>query len=737
MPAKPSIREVLRATSWPLRSLLLLGLLLTLLITAGFAWYEHKEAFNDVRHDANRSVLAIEEHAANVLDTHSLVLQELGILTRGMTWEQISRDDRLKDSIGQLMRQFRHVASIGMTDAQGRVYLQNGREEKQEQSVATRDFFRAFQRGRTESLYIGEAFASASGGLKFGVSIARTTSDGQFDGVIFTAVPVDHLITFWRNFSPSSKDLIALWRTDGAVIARYPPKGDAEPVNPDGDLMLKAMRVRRGLYTAVSSSDGVERINAFSRIKNYPLYVSLSVDTRPAARRWWAVIGPVGGSLLVGATMMVGLWLLAVRHTYNQRLSAARWRDAARRLEREVERRELAEEALRQGRKMEAIGQLAGGIAHDFNNLLGGITGNLHLIRMRLKQGRTENLAHYVDAAESVVRRASTMTQRLLAFSRRQTLDPQPTDVNERVHFMQELIGRTVGPSIRLRIALAHGRCVTLCDANQLENALLNLAINARDAMPAGGELTITTTCERLSVQQAGALGITPGEHVSIAVKDTGSGMTPEVVQRAFDPFFTTKPIGEGTGLGLSMVYGFVTQSGGQVKIDSAPGAGTTVTILLPAHEGEVPASAPMPITRAAPRATAPTRVLLVDDEESLRGPLVELLTELGYEVTQAADAKQALNALRSPDTVHLLVTDVGLPGHMNGRQLADAAREQRPGLKVLFITGYDAAAASAESLLGTGMEIMIKPFRLDDFAHKVAKMTTVAQPAQEDAHTS
>jgi CheY-like chemotaxis protein len=240
-----------------------------------------------------------------------------------------------------------------------------------------------------------------------------------------------------------------------------------------------------------------------------------------------------------------------------------------------------------------------------------------------------------------------------------------------------------------------------------------------------------------VSSPPAGVLGITPGEHISIAVSDTGSGMTPEVVQRAFDPFFTTKPIGEGTGLGLSMVYGFVTQSGGQVKIDSAPGAGTTVTILLPAYEGEAPASAPMPISQVAPRAAAPTRVLLVDDEESLRAPLVELLTELGYEVTQAADAKQALQELKSPGTLHLLVSDVGLPGHMNGRQLADAAREQRPGLKVLFITGYDAAAASAGSLVGTGMEIMIKPFRLDDFAHKVAKMTTVALPAQQGAHTA
>ena len=735
LPGKPSLRDLLRASSWPLRSLLVLGLLLPLFVASGFAWYEHKEAFNDVRHDANRSVLAIEEHAASVLDTHSLVLHELDGLTHGMSWEQIGQDPRLKQSIAQLTRQFRHVAEIGMADAQGRVVLRSGKPEAMGHSIANRDFFLFQQRGGTPPLYIGEAYTGSDGALKFGVSIPRASPSGAFDGVIFTAVPVEYLTNFWRTFSPSGKDLIPMWRTDGVIIARYPARNATGGLNPDGDLMMRAMRSRRGLYTAVSRADGVERINAFSRIKNYPLYVSLSVDTRPAARRWWTVVAPVAGSLMLAAVMLMGLWLVAVRQTYNQRLSAARWRDTARRLEREVGRREIAEDALRQARKMEAIGQLAGGIAHDFNNLLGGISGNLHLIRMRLKQGRTDNVGHYIDAADAVVERASTMTQRLLAFSRRQTLDTQPTDVNERVHFMRELIGRTVGPSIRLRVVLSHAPCVALCDAAQLENALLNLAINARDAMPSGGELTISTANEKVDVKQAGALGIAPGWHVTVAVKDTGTGMTPEVVQRAFDPFFTTKPIGEGTGLGLSMVYGFVTQSGGQVRIDSAPGAGTTVTIMLPTHDGQA-VSAPAPLREAAPMAGSRVRVVLVDDEESLRTPLNELLTELGYEVSQAGDASQALEVLKSLQSVELLVTDVGLPGHMNGRQLADAARELLPGLKVLFITGYDAAAASSESLQGTGMEIMIKPFRLDDFAHKVAKMTKVALPAQEDAHT-
>jgi CheY-like chemotaxis protein len=294
---------------------------------------------------------------------------------------------------------------------------------------------------------------------------------------------------------------------------------------------------------------------------------------------------------------------------------------------------------------------------------------------------------------------------------------------------MQELIGRSVGPSIRIRTALTPGRCTTLCDGNQLDNALLNLAINARDAMPTGGELTMSTARASLDETQADGAGLPPGEYVTIAVRDTGVGMAPEVVQRAFDPFFTTKPIGQGTGLGLSMVYGFVTQSGGQVRITSAAGAGTTVTIFLPVHEAEAVAPEPRSHGAEVRRPDARTRVLLVDDEESLRAPLAEMLTELGYEVTQAVDGSEALRVLNSSGPLELLVSDVGLPGHMNGRQLAEAARAGQPQLKVLVITGYADRAGAVGSLLGTGMDIMIKPFSLDDFARKVSALTA-AGPA-------
>ncbi|MCK8784340.1 PAS domain-containing protein [Roseomonas sp. NAR14] len=393
-----------------------------------------------------------------------------------------------------------------------------------------------------------------------------------------------------------------------------------------------------------------------------------------------------------------------------------------------------AEAELRQAQKMEAVGQLTGGIAHDFNNLLTGIGGSLSLLRRRLAAGRTEGLERYIEAAQGAADRAAALTHRLLAFSRRQTLDPRPTDVNRLVAGMEELIRRTVGPAIAVETAPAPGLWPTLCDANQLENALLNLAINARDAMPEGGRLRIATANVPLGEGAAAEGGLSRGDHVSIEVSDTGVGMAPEVAARAFDPFFTTKPLGQGTGLGLSMIYGFVRQSGGQVRLRTAPGEGTTVVLDLPRH-----AVAPPPVAAAppaAPRAARAARggtVLVVDDEPTVRMLVVEVLEDLGYAAIEAGDAAAGLRVLQSGARVDLLVSDVGLPGGMNGRQLADAARIERPGLKVLLITGYaEAAVIGQEGLgqegLGQGgsdrwLQVMTKPFAVDALAARIRAM--------------
>jgi len=389
----------------------------------------------------------------------------------------------------------------------------------------------------------------------------------------------------------------------------------------------------------------------------------------------------------------------------------------------EMTQRRQAEEALRQAQKMEAVGQLTGGIAHDFNNLLAGIAGSLELLQTRVQQGRLEAIPRYVDAAQGAVKRAAALTQRLLAFSRRQTLNPSPINVNRLISGLEDLIRRTVGPAITIEVVGAAGLWPTLIDPHQLENALLNLCINARDAMPDGGRLTIETANKWLDERAAAERELTPGQYISLCVTDTGTGMTPEVIARAFDPFFTTKPLGVGTGLGLSMIYGFARQSGGQVRIYSEPGLGATVRLHLPRYYGEAEDIAVDPVHSSAAQFGHGETVLVIDDESTVRMLVCEVLEELGFNTIDVVDGPAGLRVLQSASRIDLLITDVGLPGGLNGRQVADAGRALRPGLKVLFITGYAENAVIGNGHLDPGMQILTKPFALEALANKICEM--------------
>jgi len=385
---------------------------------------------------------------------------------------------------------------------------------------------------------------------------------------------------------------------------------------------------------------------------------------------------------------------------------------------------EAAREQLRQSQKLEAVGQLTGGLAHDFNNLLAAISGSLELMRRRGLEGRPTDMERYIGVAQGAVKRAASLTHRLLAFSRRQTLEPKPLNANRLVTDMEELLRRTLGPHIALENVAAVGLWNVHADPGQLENALLNLCINARDAMPEGGKLVIETANRWIDARASRGRDLPMGQYVSLTVSDNGVGMPPEVVARAFDPFFTTKPIGMGTGLGLSMIYGFAKQSGGQVRIYSEVGKGTSVSIYLPRHDmQEEAASAPAEAV-LAPRADQGDTVLVVDDEPALRMIIVEVMQGLGYATLEAGDGAEALRILQTPrQRIDLLVSDVGLPGGMNGRQVADAARTARPDLKVLFITGYAENAVLSHGHLDRGMHVMTKPFEMDVLARRVKQL--------------
>ena len=388
---------------------------------------------------------------------------------------------------------------------------------------------------------------------------------------------------------------------------------------------------------------------------------------------------------------------------------------------RDVTQRKALEDQLRQSQKMEAVGQLTGGLAHDFNNMLTGILGGIDMVRRRIAEGRMADVDRFLDAAMQSGQRAAALTHRLLAFSRRQTLDNRALDVGALAVSMEDLLCRTLGEQVSLRIDIAPDLWPAVADDNQLESAILNLGINARDAMPDGGELIIAARNVHLTDRElADSDHAEAGDYVAISVTDTGMGMPPGVLQKVFDPFYTTKPLGQGTGLGLSMIYGFIQQSRGHVVIDSTEGQGTTIQLFLPRHQGSVEATVPVD-DESAPIGAGET-VLVIEDDAAVRLLVMQVLDELGYQGIETADGRQAVPILESSRHIDLLISDVGLPG-LNGRQLAEIARERRPDLPILFMTGYAKQAADQAAFLDGGMEIIGKPFAIEQLGRRIGEI--------------
>jgi len=539
----------------------------------------------------------------------------------------------------------------------------------------------------------------ARGLMAHGFENRYRTKDGKFRLLDWTAVPdggrihaVARDITRERE---TAEARTRIWSSTNDLMGTIGPDGLLRSVNPAWHRLLGLAEdelVARPFAALVAPEDRAQLAAALARLRRgepvHDLEHSLRhKDGRQSLIAWSAE--PVGAvSYIVG---------------------------------RNVTEQRGAEEALRQSQKMEAVGQLTGGIAHDFNNLLQGITGSLSVIQKRIAQGRVGELDRFIAGAMTSASRAAALTHRLLAFSRRQPLDPRTVRADPLVQSMEDLLRRTLGERIDLQLALGQVPWPTMCDPNQLESAILNLVINARDAMPDGGRLTIETRDTEVDAAQAGALRDgKPGHYVVIGVTDTGSGMSADTIDRAFEPFFTTKPIGQGTGLGLSMIYGFVRQSGGFVTIDSGLGIGTQVQIFLPVHRGEGQDDETLEPETHADRVTGKNEtVLVIEDEEVVRALIVEVLNELGYRAIEAVDGPSGLEILESKRRIDLLITDIGLPG-LNGRQVADAARQLRPNFKVLFMTGYAETAAITPGFLEPGMTMITKPFAMETLALRI-----------------
>ena len=430
---------------------------------------------------------------------------------------------------------------------------------------------------------------------------------------------------------------------------------------------------------------------------------------------------------LVAAVLMAAHSALSRANTQLE-ARAAQLAESNRLLLVQIKEREKAEDALRQAQKMEAVGQLTGGIAHDFNNMLAVIVGNLSLLLRRAAQGET-NLTRYAEGALEGASRGARLTQQLLAFSRQQPLAPVPLDPNHLVSSMSELLRRALGEHIRFETVIAGGIWTIYADKTQLETAVLNLAVNARDAMLEGGTLTLETTNARLTeADLEGAQGTSSGDYILISVTDNGSGMTPAVLAKAFDPFFTTKPVGQGTGLGLSQVYGFVKQSRGHIKIPSEVGRGTTVKLYLPRYAGAAKAERPERSVHNLPMGNAKEVLLVVEDDETVRRVAVDSLRDLGYTIYHASGALSALSVLEAHPEIVLLFTDIVMPDG-NGRKLADDALTMRPNLKVLFTTGYARDAIIHNGVLDEGVELLPKPYSIEQVAQKIREILGPAKP--------
>ena len=591
--------------------------------------------------------------------------------------------------------------------------------------------------------------AEAAGWVELYGSVLRTGQSIRFERELVATGRYLSLSAF--RIGPESQRLVAVLFQDATERRR------AELALQELNDTLEA-RVASALAERKVLADIVESTNAFIQVVD-PHYRLIAINAA-SAREFERVFGvlPQAGDDLLGLLADQPESLSSLRTTWSRALAGEEFvevlelgaeggehrhyemrynvlRDASgqqigayqfaydvtERLQ-EQQRLRTAEEALRQAQKMEAVGQLTGGIAHDFNNLLAGISGAFEMISMRLSQGRVGDIEKYITAGQGAARRAAALTHRLLAFSRRQTLTPKPLVINRLMSDLVELIQRTVGPSIKVETIASVGLWPTMVDANQLENALLNLCINARDAMPGGGTITIETANKWLDLRTASERGLEPGQYVTTCVSDTGIGIEKSLLNRVFDPFFTTKPMGEGTGLGLSMVYGFARQSNGHVRIYSEVGHGTMVCIYLPRHIGPEAVIESEATVEPAQSGQGET-ILVIDDEPSIRMLIVEALGELGYRCAEAGDGPTGLEMLKANAHIDLLITDVGLPGGLNGRQVAEAARSLKPNLKVLFITGYAENAVLNHGHIAHGTEVMTKPFSLNDLSARIERM--------------
>ena len=717
----------LRLPRWAVGSVTVHGLIiaaslvLPLCVFAGGSFLAWRSEVAQARTDLGRSVDLVRENATRVFETYQLLLRAAAAALADSTNADIlAHEQQVHARLASILGQLPEAKDLFVFDSAGRP-LASARSFPTAHGLvfADRDYFKALAAGGTEIAVGAVQVSRLDQKPFFAIAQARRDAAGNFLGAVAVSISPSYFENYWvsnglADATPDGTTMV-IFRSDGRFLVRWP-----QPIPPGREMYWSdvfrnelALHPDRGTYETTYANDGITRLLAYRRVEGAPLYVVGSTRFAGITHAWLALMRT---HLYFGVPATLSLFLLSLLAARR----SAGLKGALDQLQAEVRRRQEMEETLRQTQKTEAIGRLTGGIAHDFNNLLTVIGSSIENLSAAVAEpdGRTRRAS---SLGREAVKRAARLTHRLLAFARQQPLAMQTVSLNRLVSGMSELLVRTLGEDIDIETVLASGLWPTRTDPAQLENCLLNLGVNARDAMPHGGKLTIETANAYLDAAYVAAYpDVQPGQYVMLAVTDTGSGMSAETIAKAFDPFFTTKPAGLGTGLGLSMVYGFTKQSGGHAKIYSEIGHGTTVKLYLPRAPLDAEVAQPEQPTRSAePQARGET-ILVVEDDEAVRAVTTGFLDDLGYNALCAGDAAAALALVREHADIVLLLTDVVLPGGTNGRKLAEEVLRIRPGLKVLFTSGYTPNAIIHGGILDPDVELLSKPFTAPALAEKL-----------------
>jgi signal transduction histidine kinase/ActR/RegA family two-component response regulator len=702
-----------------------LGIVLVLITFAVASYNEYQRGYAVAAAEAATEAHFLSDHAGRLFEVSEIGLTAATNLLGSSGWDLIAASQDLQHQLRTLADAAPYIEDFWFNDEHGLLRITSFAFPTPVSDASDRASFSAAKQPGS-GLFIGDLIiGKVTKRPTFLVSRRMEAADGSFRGMASVTADINYFTDYWKGLALPLDARLSLFRADNfGILARFPATEDG--------VVTVGTSVQRAIadaiqHNAMNGAFNGDRFGSFERVGKLPLFISVDVSDSSVFAQWkdWFV-SRVPLAIVAGvgflALMLLGVRQARLEAEDKAELEAARHAVSLTNAElrHEIASRESAENQVRQLQKMEAIGQLTGGLAHDLNNMLSIIIGSLNVIERRIAKGSTD-VTRYISAALEGAQRAATLTQRLLAFARQQPLAPQVVDVNRFVSDLSDLLRRTLSEAVQIEIVLGGGAWKSFVDANQLESALLNLAVNARDAMPEGGKLTIETANTSLDYEYViQHPGIPAGQYVLLSVSDTGTGMSPETVARAFEPFFTTKAVGRGTGLGLSQVYGFVRQSKGHVKIYSEPGQGTTIKIYLPRYYGSEQEMREQTRSNAAiPTGSADEIILVVEDEGMVRRLSVDSLKELGYTVIEAEGAAKAIEILELRDDIDLLFTDIVMP-EVNGRHLADRAKLIHPELKVLFTTGYTRNAVVHNGVLDPGVQLLTKPYSLEQLATSI-----------------